>query len=346
MNILIMNDNNIVAVYENNNLEIIDSQRLPIYLLRTCNVENWLSMRAVDKHRANSRLLKKALKLKEKDDINTVVHVNAVTITDSYWVKPIGSLFKYEDVRFDNDLFSDVALLGDYDSLNKAVNSKQNKSPELTNIGSFEKCWKLHNGKWWLYKRANQFEMYSELFAYKLGLSLGMNMAIYEKYDNACIRTRDFTDNAHVNFEPAYSFMGEEEDYIKTIIELEKLSPKLVPDYVKMIFLDTIIANPDRHTFNFGVLRGKDGEILGIAPNFDNNMALIARGIPKNIERKNDFLVKLFNGLISYNKDFVNYIPVVSENIISEIITEQKIDSKDKSAIIPFVMNAYNQINI
>ena len=56
---------------------------------------------------------------------------------------------------------------------------------------------------------------------------------------------------------------------------------------VKMLFLDTICANPDRHTFNFGILRETvSGKIIGLAPNFDSNMALISRGYPRNIERK------------------------------------------------------------
>ena len=48
-----------------------------------------------------------------------------------------------------------------------------------------------------------------------------------------------------------------------------------------MIFLDTIVANPDRHTNNFGLLRDTNtGMLMSLAPNFDNNMALIARGYP------------------------------------------------------------------
>ena len=37
------------------------------------------------------------------------------------------------EVRFDNDYFSNPALYGNYDSFNKAANSKTSKTPELTN---------------------------------------------------------------------------------------------------------------------------------------------------------------------------------------------------------------------
>ena len=111
-----------------------------------------------------------------------------------------------------------------------------------------------------------------------------------------------------------------------------------------MLFLDTICANPDRHTFNFGVLRNADtGEILGLAPNFDNNMALISRGYPKNISSKNDLLIKLFNELISFDESLKSYIPQISEEVIAESIKSVGMRVKSKY-ITEFIMNRYDLI--
>lgn len=122
-------------------------------------------------------------------------------------------------------------------------------------------------------------------------------MAEYER-GNGIIKTKDFTNNANVNFEPAYSFMGDDEDYIKTVNALNAICPSAVGDYVKMLFLDTICANPDRHTFNFGILRNvKNGEILGLAPNFDNNMALSSRGYQKTSHEKMTFSLNCLTNL-------------------------------------------------
>ena len=325
-----------VAKWQDNNLEVINEKMLPLYLKNTSNVEKWLETRAIDCHRANSRLLKKALRLTEKDDTSTVLAVNAATITDNYWIKPIDSELTYEDVRFDNDYFANLALTGNYDSFNRVANSKSSKTPELTNIGSFEKCWKLKNKQWWMHKKANHDEMFSELFIYKLGSE-------YER-GNGVIKTKDFTDNAIVNFEPAFNILGDDEDYIKTVQMLKEICPNAIGDYVKMLFLDTICANPDRHTFNFGVLRDADtGEILGLAPNFDNNMALISRGYPKNITRKNDLLIKLFNELMQYDESLKKYIPTLSEDLIKEVIKSVGMRVKSKE-IIQFIMNGYNLI--
>lgn len=343
MDFYIMNRDECVAKWENRQFTILKKELAPLYLVRTENVEHWLATRAIDEHRANSRLLKKALRLTERDDISTVISVNAVTITDNYWIKPFDSDLTYKDVRFDNDYFANLALRGGYDSFNKAANSKRSRTPELTNIGSFEKCWKLKNGEWWMHKKADHNQQFSEIFAYELGKLLGFNMAEYERGDK-CVKTKDFTDNAAVNFESAYSFMNDNEDYIDVLKKLRKIAPHTIPDYVKMIFLDTIVANPDRHTNNFGLLRDvKTGKILSLAPNFDNNMALIAQGYPKNIERKNDMLVRLFNELMDYDTSLKQYIPDLKEQDIRNVL--KQVNMKVKSdVVVRFIMNGYNQI--
>lgn len=340
MNCYIMSGDIAVAKWQDNTFKILNDVLLPLYLKNTGNVQRWLETRAIDCHRANSRLLKKALRLTEKDDVATVMSVNAVTITDNYWIKPLNSNLMYADVRFDNDYFSNLALTGSYDSFNKAANSKHTRTPELTNIGSYEKCWKLIDGEWWLYKKANHEELFSELFIYRLGKALGFNMAEYER-GKGCIKTRDFTNNASVNFESAYSFMGDNEDYIDNINALRGLCSDCVGDYVQMLFLDTICANPDRHTFNYGILRNVNtGEILRLAPNFDNNMALISRGYPKNIKRKNDVLVKLFNELMAYDESLKMYIPVLTAEMVSGVVKELNMRVRT-SEITDFIMNGY-----
>ncbi len=343
MDFLILNRDTVAAEWINNELKVLAHNMLPLYLDLTGNVPKWLETRAIDSHRANSRLLKKALRLTERDDIGSVLSVNAVTITDNYWIKPIDSDLSYKDVRFNNDYFANLALTGNYDSFNRAANSKISRTPELTNTGSFEKCWRLINGEWWMYKKANHDEMFSELFIYQLGVELGFHMAEYKR-GNGVIKTKDFTDNAIVNFEPAFNFMNDNEDYIATVNALRDLCPKCIGDYVKMLFLDTVCANPDRHTFNFGLLRDAEtGDVLGLAPNFDNNMALISRGYPKNIKRKNDVLVRLLNELLEYDSSLKQYIPVLTEEIILKTIKSVGMRVRSKE-ITEFIINGYNQI--
>ena len=336
----ILSGDTLVAIWKDTKLSVLNEALLPLYLKKTQNADFWLETRAIDSHRANSRLLKKALRLVEKDDISTVIHVNGATITDNYWIREIGSNLTYSDVKFSDDYFSNLALKGNYDSFNRAANSKRSRTPELTNVGSFEKCWKLRNGKWWMYKKAAHKELFSELFVYELGCLLGMNMATYVRGEG-CIRSLDFTQAASVNLEPASTFMGDNEDYFDVVKALERICPKAIPDYIKMIFMDTVCANPDRHTNNFGLLRDvKTGELLGLAPNYDNNMALISRGYPSKPSSK-DMLISLFNGLMEQYPDYRAYVPSLSEETVRKVL--KKINMKVKSQLIlDLVMARYN----
>ena len=338
----ILSENTVVAIWQNNKLNVLNEALLPLYLRKIQNANMWLETRAIDSHRANSRLLKKALRLTDKDDISTVIHVNGATITDNYWIREIGSELTYDDVKFEDDYFSNLALKGNYDSFNRAANSKRSKTPELTNVGSFEKCWKLRDGKWWMYKKANHEEMFSELFIYELGRELGFDMAIYERGEGY-IKSLDFTDSASVNFEPASTFMGDNEEYIDVIKALEKLCPQAISDYVKLIFLDTICANPDRHTNNFGLLRDvQTGELLGLAPNYDNNMALISRGYPSKTGNK-DVLITMFNELLEEYPTFRSFVPKVTEDTVRKVIN--KLNMKVKSQlIVELVTKRYEMI--
>ncbi|MBE6871657.1 MAG: hypothetical protein E7491_06850 [Ruminococcaceae bacterium] len=338
----ILSGDTVVAVWENDILTVKNERLLPLYLKRIHNADLWLETRAIDSHRANSRLLKKALRLTEKDDISTVVHANGATITDNYWIRGIGDSITYDDVRFTDDYFSNLALKGTYNSFNRTANSKRTKTPELTNVGSFEKCWKLKDGKWWMHKSASREEMFSEIFVFKLGLELGMNMAIYERGEK-CVKSIDFTNGASVNFEPASAFMGDNDDYVDVTEQLKRLCPEAIPDYVKLVFMDTVCANPDRHTNNFGLLRDTtDGKLLGLAPNYDNNMALISRGYPTR-PSANDHMIALFNEFIEGYPEYKKFIPEITEDIVRKVIVEIGMKVKVQ-ALLDMVMGRYGLI--
>ena len=103
LNYEILSGDTVVAIWQDNKLNIVNETLLPLYLLNNQNVDKWLASRAIDKRRPNARLLKKALRLVEKDDISTVIHVNGATITDNYWIREIGSNLTYNDVKFSDD---------------------------------------------------------------------------------------------------------------------------------------------------------------------------------------------------------------------------------------------------
>lgn len=333
-----------VATIKNGVVVDKNEKLAPLFFNRCDNVSAWLKGRAIDSHRANSRLLKKALRLQNKDEISTVLAVNAVTITDNFWFFEDGSDLTWDDVRFKENYFDSLALCGDPDSFNQ----KPSRTPELTNIGSYEKCWRLIDSAWWMYKSGNENELFSELFICKLGSSLGFDMAYYEM-DDGYIRTKDFTENGRYNFESAESLVGDDEDYCKNFDVFYSISENLAEDYLKLIYLDTVCMNMDRHTKNYGVLRDpKTGNIVKLAPNYDNNIALISRGYPRFIKRKNDTLIDLFIELLESNKEalrlFKNLnIPVITDELIRRCISETPFDV-DGDKISEFILNGQKSI--
>lgn len=323
---------------------VIHSQLAPLFFRRSKDVCTWLAERAIDSHRTNSRLLKKALRLANRDDVSTALSVNAVTITDNFWFQEENSQLTWEEVRFRENMFDNLALRGDPDSFDQ----KPSRTPELTNTGSFEKCWRLIDGQWWMYKSGNAQEYFSELFIYQLGKALDFSMAQYE-YVDGYVRSLDFTANASVNFEPASALVDDEEDYQHNFELFLQISSDVAKDYLKMIYLDTICKNMDRHTKNYGVLRDTaSGRILALAPNYDNNIALISRGYPQSVSRENDGLIRFFETFLKGNiqaKEMLAQmeIPVVTEQLILECINRIPIEV-DRAFIIKFILNGQERV--
>lgn len=357
MDKLLYNKDILVARIDSlNHFTWVNKPLAPLYLQNSENFVGWLENRCIDTHRPNSRLLRRALRLEASEDSDLALEVNAATITDTYWVKDADSPLRWCDVQFKKAEYSSLALIGGYDNFQKAAASSNKKTPELTNSGSFEKCWRVRDGSWWLYKQANSNQLFSELFAYKLGQELGFNMAEYHagsryiKQGIRYIRSKDFTDGTKYNFEPIVAVTGTNvNDYVKTYHKLEKLSSSIASDYISILFLDTLLYNPDRHCYNFGLLTDpSSGEIICLAPNFDNNMALISNGYPTSNIRKNDILIDDFNALLDSGAIWNSYsdffkLPVITDSLIRKIIRDIGIKVKE-NFIVDFITSSYNLI--
>lgn len=199
-----------------------------------------------------------------------------------------------------------------------------------------------------MYKTGNENEIFSELFICRLGEKLGLNMAHYE-LDDKYIRSEDFTDGAKVNYEPASSILGDDDDYERCFRILNSVSTKLAEQYLELIWMDTICFSMDRHTENFGFLRNVEtGEILSLAPNYDNNIALISNGYPSDVSRKNDGLIGFFDSFVeNCDEARVMYgemnLPEITETLITQCMDEISV-KVDADYICEFIMNGYERI--
>ena len=153
-------------------------------------------------------------------DLNTWLEMRAA---DNYWVRFDGEpATRWEDARLFQDNLAELALRGRPTASTQPLRCN---TPELTNTGNYEKCWKLENSRWVMHKRGTPGEIFSEAFAAELGKLLGFPMAEYWAAEN-CVVTRDFT-AGQFNLEPMAYLTGEDEDYGTNYNTLKRLRPGL-----------------------------------------------------------------------------------------------------------------------
>lgn len=320
LNGILMSGDSPVAEIRRGQVMALDKSRMPLYLRDHDDILGWLEERAIDRHRTNSRILKKVLRLSDSSDLAAVLHSHGAAITDDYWFKGESEPdLTWRDVRFSADSFAEIALTGSFSSYSREFTPEELRAgtPELTNIGSYEKCWRIEDGAWWLYKNENELERFSELFIAALGKALGFSMAEYQESGDY-VKTRDFTEG-RMNFEPVSAIVGDNEDYALNYERLTALKPSLGKEYLDILFMDALCFNMDRHTKNYGVLRDRaTGKVLCMAPNFDNNIALISRGYGSDPTKTSPLLIDAFLDLLK-EKQFPYSAPAIKQEDLLQL---------------------------
>lgn len=329
------------------NIRVINNELLP-EILKVDNaslIYYWLESRKIDTSRINAKLLLKGLDLSVYGIQSVIINRN-VNMTDSYWLKLKGSHEVYSDFCLrrgtHNPLITDTSLNGIVKDLPKGINC------ELTNIGSFNKAW-LKNGvseEWLLCKRGDFRNFYAELFTYKLGKALGMNMAKYSyNHRLGVIESVNFTNEAKMleHYDSLKYLFNDTNSILDEGIvakNMLKLGKNCFEDYTNMILLDGIVSNIDRHEYNFGVLKSTaTGDILGLAPNFDNNLALGSGGHPTTTYLLKEYLSNF--GILKHQKKILSKL---NYNLISKIDKEVKEELKAHDVSTDYVANHFKQV--
>ena len=335
----IMNGDVPVAKFENGVLVDMNEEMVPLVIKRTHSIEKFLELRTIDMSRTNARILKKALNIQTADDYKIPLYTYALSVSDNYWFKPKHSKTSFEVLRFNSDSFSDMALKGD----TSFFPAKASLTPELTTTGSFEKGWKLINGVWWLYKSGNNKQLFSELLCYEFATLIGIKTAKYE-YADGYIRSKNFAEK--YNYEPIAALADDNDNYEYVFNILVDMNESIAKDYLKIIFFDSVIYNLDRHNENLGLLRSKlTGKIYSLAPNFDNNLALISTVDTLSAPSKDKF-IELFIKFLNKNeraKELFNKIsfPDISKEDISECIKKVPILINNSNELIDSIFDRY-----
>jgi len=317
---LMYKDKEVAQIKDSEFVKSLDDSLLPVIMINKnagC-LEVWLQTRVIDTQRRNSRQVMRRLSVRSEVPKEIVIKARAISITDSYWLKWIDEDITYTQVRSRlSDGLNTIALYGNATEIDF---KELDISPELTNIGSFEKCWKLIDGFWYMIKKGTYKENFAEVLIGNIAINFGFNAVKYEAIeDGALVKCKDFTNNCEVDFEPMFSFVRDYWEIDDSISIIKELG--YIEDFLNITFMDALCYNIDRHTFNFGILR-KDGEPVGLAPNFDNNLGL--SGVLNNKGLESTWYSTAFTRnnykpiLEEYNYD----IPKIDLEKIKEIISD------------------------
>ncbi len=155
-------------------------------------------------------------------------------------------------------------------------------SPELTTDGSFRKCWRREEGDIFLYKRGVAgagnagLEPYCEALASEIihkADPSSVQYSLLKFHGGTATKCKVFT-NEDVGFVPLRKLVSRGITLDGIVDFFDGIGCR--EQFQRMLVLDAITFNVDRHLGNMGVLVDNGTqEILRIAPNFDFNLSML-----------------------------------------------------------------------
>ena len=249
-------------------------------------LNGWWTSRAIPRGRDGIRDVTDPLGLADMRSL--LMGSLGLSLSDQYWVRPIGSDLAWEDVNLFDNPFSEN--LGDLLFGRECVPCQVRlPSPDLTTDGVLRKRWRIVRGKRCLLKSGTEpygQEPYNEVAASMVMESLGIPHVTYTlgcENGRTCCICEDFVDRDS-DLVTAGRICGSRtkdnssSPYRHLVDACSDLGADIVPFLDRMIVLDFILANDDRHLNNFGLLRDAESlEWTGPAPIYDTGSSLGCR---------------------------------------------------------------------
>ena len=251
------------------------------------DVEAWLKARAIPDLRPNLASVLRALGLTGASDL--MLESWGLNLSDQYWLKPADAQVNWHDINFFENGYEET--LGPT-LLAGAPIERISHSPDAATSGMLAKTWVRRNGTDYLIKAGignENREPYCEVLATRL-LTRLLNEGEYVPYHLESSNGRTYSAcpcmvDAETELIPAADVLvafgvteGRDlyQGYRSALDELG------VTDGVrmmsKMIVADYLMANFDRHTHNFGLIRHAERlDGYRVAPLFDNGCGFYSR---------------------------------------------------------------------
>jgi len=238
-----------------------------------------------------------------------------LSLSDQYWIRESGTDVRWEDVNFfDNSFSEDLGdlMFGNYHELDLDLNT-----PDNTSDGVLKKRWKVIDGSGCLIKTGGGVaiqEPFNEAVASCIMDALSIDHVEYGivwSDGRPCSICHDFIDR-NTELVTASNFINsycskKAATYDSYVDGCSKFDIDVIPFLDRMIVIDYIMANGDRHLNNFGLIRDADTlEFLGPAPVYDTGTSLghdlLTREFPYKVSEASRPFRKTFTeqlGLVS-----------------------------------------------
>lgn len=311
-------------------LDIYLPEELPLGCTKDgSGLRQWWESRAIpDTRRGIQQVLNY---LQEKSSLSLMLSAYGLSLTDHYWMQPIGKELYWKDLNFYENDFSDElgCLLTDSEKID--VDSNISKfSPSSSVNGEMKKKWVILNGTRYLMKiNANDYgqQAVNEVIACRLHERLGwknyvpykMETAVVEDEKVPCSINPLFTSLA-LEFVSAYQLVRNYKipnsiSNFEALIQqavLHGLDENIVRDYLEyMILTDFILTNTDRHFNNFGFLcDSQNHRLVSMAPVFDTGNSLFYN--TDIIPTKNNLLDIKINSFCDKEVNMLRYVSDVN----------------------------------
>jgi hypothetical protein len=322
-------------------------------------LNDWLRSRSIPASRSGIWNLYKSLNKMSTEHL--IIPCLALSLSDHYWVRPKGSALSWGDVNFFQNSFStDMGeiLFGQKKFDNNPIDLM---SPDNTSAGWLQKKWIISGGKRVLVKGGSdpwQQEPYNEVVASIIEEKLKITHVTYSILDNqeAVFSVCENFLSESTELIPAWMvfhsnpIIGDETDFSHLLRCCDSLSiPNVRQALNRMLVLDYIIANEDRHYMNFGFVRCADTlEWIGMEPLFDNGTSLWYNVLDIGSQRKCKPFLDNHEEQLTLVSDFSWFDPaslIRIEDEIEEIYSKsRKIDATRAKAIAMSVRERIDRI--
>lgn len=247
-------------------------------------LNSWWVDRCIPASRSGVREALETLRI--GDTRMLLVRCFGLSLSDQYWICPENSGLTWEQVNFfDNDFSEDIG-----DVLFGAVKKTENlnfSSPDNTSDGNLKKRWKIADGRRCLIKGGSnpyRQQPFNEVIASEIMRRLNIPHVEYALtwIDGAPYSICDDFVDRNCDLVPAWRIIqtankpNNKSLYRHFVDCADSLGIPGVTDFLdRMIVLDYIIANEDRHLNNFGAVRNAETlEWMGMAPVYDSGSSL------------------------------------------------------------------------